>query len=119
MTLRKLTFSVGLLAALLMLSAPAQAETWLCSFIDSFNKPNAFTVVRNKSAYVSKSDGRVYRLLKGAEDKLQLHYGGIGDESTIKGLAVFIVIWKKTGEFIRIVPHPTGTGNEHGTCITY
>ena len=28
MTLRKLTFSIGLLAASLMLAAPAQAETW-------------------------------------------------------------------------------------------
>ena len=34
MTLRKLTFSIGLLAASLMLAAPAQAETWSCSYIN-------------------------------------------------------------------------------------
>ena len=31
MTLRKLVLSVSLLAALLMLAAPAQAETWACN----------------------------------------------------------------------------------------
>jgi len=34
MTLRKLTLSIGLLAVSLMLAAPAQAETWSCSYYD-------------------------------------------------------------------------------------
>ena len=46
MTLRKLTLSVSILAASLMLAAPAQAETWSCAYHDKSAKhprPIAFT----------------------------------------------------------------------------
>ena len=46
MTRRKLTLSVSLLAASLMLAAPAQAETWSCTYHDKSAKhprPIAFT----------------------------------------------------------------------------
>ena len=46
MTLRKLIFSIGLLAASLILAAPTQAETWSCAYQDESAKhprPIAFT----------------------------------------------------------------------------
>ena len=46
MTLHKLTLSVSLLAALLMLAAPAKAETWSSAYHDKLAKhprPVAFT----------------------------------------------------------------------------
>ena len=45
LTLRKLTLSVSLLAASLMLAAPAQAETWSCAYHDKsakYLRPTAF-----------------------------------------------------------------------------
>ena len=46
MTLRQLIFSIGLLAASLILAAPTQAETWSCAYHDKSAKhprPIAFT----------------------------------------------------------------------------
>lgn len=49
MTLRQLTLSVSILAASLMLAAPAQAETWSCSYNVAIRaKPISFVRTGNK-----------------------------------------------------------------------
>ena len=52
MTLRKLTLSVSLLATSLLLAAPAQTETWSCSYNDKGKgHPMPFSFVRNGGTF--------------------------------------------------------------------
>ena len=78
MTLRKLTLSIGLLAALLMLAAPAQAETWFC-LLRPAAVPNAdphkLVFVREGDQFVRQPKGQWYdhRIILETEADIHLH----------------------------------------------
>jgi hypothetical protein len=70
-----LTLSVSLLAASLILAAPAQAETWSCAFVDDDQKPLTKVFKRDGNKYFQGMSGRRFQIL--FEDKRQIHlYNG-------------------------------------------
>ena len=73
MTLRKRTLSIGLLAASLMLAAPAQAqaETWSCSYIDD-QIPRTWVFIRTKD----KSNGSYFQFYRHDSTFKTKHGGG-------------------------------------------
>ena len=79
MTLRKLTLSVGLLAASLMLAAPAQAETWTCSHIVDLKegrKSYSWIFVRDGAGFraiAHSGDQRKYDVIMENEDAIHLY----------------------------------------------
>ena len=55
MTLHKLTLSVSLLAASLMLAAPSKAETWSCAYHDKSAKhPRPIAFTRDRGRFKNK-----------------------------------------------------------------
>ena len=55
MALRKFTLSISLLAASLMLAAPAQAETWSCAYYDKSAKhPRPIVFTRDGGRFKNK-----------------------------------------------------------------
>ena len=61
MALHKLTLSIGLLAASLMLAAPAQAETWACT--DKFDGNKPFVFVRKGKIFELKGSALTFKIL--------------------------------------------------------
>ena len=60
MTLRKLTLSISLLAASLMLAAPAQAETWSCAYKTNTIRVLVATRMQGTMTYEGKTTPRDY-----------------------------------------------------------
>ena len=62
MTLHKLTLSISILAASLMLTVPAHAEAWVCSFL-SGNKPYTQMFIRRGETFYEESTGFNYNIV--------------------------------------------------------
>ena len=71
MTLRKLTLSVSLLAASLMLAAPAQAETWACSYISPNGKAGTDVLVREGKVFKLKPTGMSFSIIELSGNKIK------------------------------------------------
>ena len=77
MALHKLTLSISLLAASLMLAAPAQAETWTCAFINpNTQKPEKLAIVRDGGTFIEQFNKTPYRILNETENTIQLFFVG-------------------------------------------
>ena len=73
-TLHKLTLSVSLLAASLMLVAPAKAETWSCSYHDKVKKgPMPFCFVRNGGNFDVPVFKAAFRIVHENSQVIHLH----------------------------------------------
>ena len=70
MTLRKLTLSVSLLAASLMLAAPAQAETWACSYIET-GEAGTDVLVREGKVFKLKPTGMSFSIIELSGNKIK------------------------------------------------
>ena len=116
MTLRKRTLSIGLLAASLMLAAPAKAETWSCAFINpNTQKPEKLAIVRDGGTFIEQFNKTPYRILNETENTLQLFFNG-GD--VYSDMPLFLVIWKKGGQFTQILPGAERNLKIFGSCKT-
>ena len=116
MTLRKLMLLVSLLAASLMLAAPAQAETWTCAFINpNTQKPEKLAIVRDGGTFIEQFNKTPYRILNETENTLQLFFNG-GD--VYSDMPLFLVIWKKGGQFTQILPGAERNLEIFGGCKT-
>ena len=74
MTLHKLTLSVSLLAASLMLVAPAKAETWSCSYHDKVKKgPMPLCFVRNGGNFDVRAYRAAFRIIHEKSKVIHLH----------------------------------------------
>ena len=115
MSLRKLTLSVSLLAALLMSAVPAEAETWTCAFINpNTQKPEKLAIVRDGGTFIEQFNKTPYRIMKETENTIQLFF--VGD--VYPDMPLILMIWKKSGQFTQILP---GAGNNleiFGSCKT-
>ena len=113
MTLRKLTLSVSLLAALLTLAAPVKAETWACVYIDN-GKPASTNFVREGKIFRDAAFRIPYRILKEDDRFIQLWFEGnkIADP-------YFTVLFKKERRFTHIRPLPNGNVEMNGSCKVY
>ena len=105
MTLRQLTLSVNLLAASLMLAAPAQAETWSCSphggIVDAIKKqghklPPVVLVRKGKLIHLANG-GYTWRIVY--EDEEEVH--AFGRTQITDGMEA-VVLFKKTRMYIRV-----------------
>ena len=116
MILRKLTHSFSPLAALLMLAAPAQAETWTCAFINpNTQKPEKLAIVRDGGTFIEQFNKMSYRILNETENTLQLFFDG-GD--VYPDMPLVLIIWKKSGQFTQILPGTGGNLEIFGSCKT-
>ena len=92
MTLRKLTLSVSLLVASLMLAAPAQPETWTCAFINpNTQKPEKLEIVRDGGTFIEQFNKTPYRIMQETENTIQLFF--VGD--VYPDMPLILMIWKK------------------------
>ena len=116
MTLYKFTLSVSLLAASLMLAAPAQAETWRCVFLNpNTQKSEKLEIVRDSGIFIEQFNKTPYRILNETENTLQLFFNG-GD--VYSDMPLFLVIWKKGGQFTQILPGAERNLEIFGACKT-
>ena len=98
MTLRKLTLSISILAASLMLAAPAKAETWSCAYT-AHGKLISGVFVRQPTAFTSTGGGFGtkkpigWAILNEDEDKILL-FASSPKLWSRKNL--FVVLWKPT-----------------------
>ena len=115
MTLRKLTLSIGLLAASLMLAAPAQAEAWTCAFINpNTQKPEKLEIVRDGGTFIEQFNKTPYRILNETENTIQLFF--VGD--VYPDMPLILMIWKKSGQFTQILPGVGRNLEIFGSCKT-
>ena len=116
MALGKLTLSISLLTASLMLAAPAQAETWTCAFINpNTQKPEKLAIVRDGGTFIEQFNKTPYRILNETENTLQLFFNG-GD--VYSDMPLFLIIWKKGGQFTQILPGAERNLEIFGGCKT-
>ena len=117
MTLRKLTLSISLLAASLMLAAPApaRAETWTCAFINpNTQKPEKLAIVRDGGTFIEQFNKTPYRIMKETENTIQLFF--VGD--VYPDMPLILMIWKKSGQFTQILPGAGRNLEIFGSCKT-
>ena len=115
MGLHKLTLSIGFLAALLMLAAPAQAETWTCAFINpNTQKPEKLAIVRDGGTFIEQFNKTPYRIMKETENTIQLFF--VGD--VYPDMPLILMIWKKSGQFTQILPGAGRNLEIFGSCKT-
>ena len=102
MTLRKLVFSVSLLAASLMLAAPAQAETWSCSYMEKDRRVENIVFVRKGDAFrwVGQYEGRIEKIHIETDDVIHLYrfMDMVFDKST----KVVTILDKKHEAFMQV-----------------
>ena len=90
MTLRKLTLSIGLLAASLTLAAPAQAETWSCSYYDKVKKgPMPFSFVRNGGTFDVPIFKAAMRIINENSKVIHLHTAWYKEKVPLYSVALF------------------------------
>ena len=105
MTLHKLTLSIGLLAASLMLAAPAQAETWSCSYIVDLkegSKSYSWIFVRDGAGFrgiAHSGDQYKYDVIMENEDAIHLYSPR---HPKRKGSLFVIGMFKKAKKFVSI-----------------
>ena len=123
MTLRKLTFSIGLLAASLMLAAPAKAETWSCSYAveAKYGGSKSLVFVREGEGFrsiVQSGAQYSYRII--AENELAIHL-----YKPTKGMdgMIAVALYKKEKHFNHSMLTPLEKGGVPssigGACIIY
>ena len=116
MTLHKLTLSVSLLAASLVLAAPTLAETWTCVFLNpNTQKSEKLEIVRDAGIFIEQFNKTPHRILNETENTLQLFFNG-GD--VYSDMPLFLVIWKKGGQFTQILPGAERNLEIFGGCKT-
>ena len=113
MDILKLAISIGLLAASLMLAAPAQAETWTCAFINpNTQKPEKLAIVRDGGTFIEQFNKTPYRIMQETENTIQLFF--IGD--VYPDMPLILMIWKKSGQFTQILPGAGRNLEIRGSC---
>ena len=114
-TLRKLTLSISLLAASLILAASAQAETWTCAFINpNTQKPEKLAIVRDGGTFIEQFNKTPYRIMKETKNTIQLFF--VGD--VYPDMPLILMIWKKSGQFTQILPGAGRNLEIFGSCKT-
>ena len=125
---RKLTLSIGLLAALLMLAAPAQAETWSCAYT-AHGKLVSGVFVRKRGGFTSRGGGFGtkkpigWTILNEDEDKILLF---ASSPKLWKRKNLLVVLWKPdhNNEKEKIGLYALGRGatagqNLYGSCTVH
>ena len=107
MALYKLTFSIGLLAASLMLSAPAQAETWSCSYMEKDRRVENIIFVRKGDSFrqVGQYKGRIEKIHVETDDVIHLYR--FMDMVFDKSAKVVTVLNKKHEAFMQVTASTT------------
>ena len=94
MTLRKLTLSIGFLAASLMLAAPAQAETWACSYIEH-KKPQTFIFTRKGKTFFEALMEWEYKIIRETKTEIHLYKSGDSDGKPMTTFYALILLKKR------------------------
>ena len=116
MTLRKLTLSISLLAASLMLAAPAQAETWTCSVIYKTEPPETRKHVFVRKGDVFRYNFMDYQIVDETDDLISLHH--LLRRGTFKINPTVVVIWKNLSTFTQIkLLSLGGIYKKNGKCV--
>ena len=120
MTLHKLTFSISLLAASLMLAVPAQAETWSCSYHDKVRKgPMPFMFVRNGDNFDAPAFATTFQIVR--ETSKVIHLLKTYDGTTTASYSVSLFKQTKRFAMARLSdnkPDPVVEG-WGGSCLTH
>ena len=115
MILHKLTVSVSLLAASLMLAAPTLAETWTCVFLNpNTQKSEKLEIIRDAGIFIEQFNKTPYRILNETENTIQLFF--VGD--VYPDMPLILMIWKKSGQFTQILPGAGRNLEIFGSCKT-
>ena len=118
MTLRKLTLSVSLLAASLIVASQAKAETWACSYIES-GEAGTDVLVREGKVFKLKGSGMSFSIIEETDRLLSLyHQDPTGASPSWPSV---IVIWKIFSRYSRTLFTSFGVGNPErsGGCMKY
>ena len=116
MNLNVSLFTMSLIVAPLMLSAPALAEAWTCDFINpNTQQSEKLVIVRKGETFTEQFSKMSYRILNDTENTLQLFFNG-GD--FYPDMPLFLMIWKKGGQFTQILPGAGRNLEIFGTCET-
>ena len=87
-------FMVGALAASLMLAAPAQAETWACSYIEH-KKPQTIIFTRKGKTFFGELREWEYKINRETETQIHLYTSGDPDSKPINMFYALILLKKR------------------------
>jgi len=107
MTLRKLTLSISLMAALLTLAAPAQAETWSCSYMEKDGRVENIIFVRKGDSFrqVGQYKGRIENIHLETDNIIHLYrFMDTGFDKSAKAVTV---LNKKHEAFMQVTASTT------------
>ena len=122
MTLRKLTLAIGLLAASLILAAPAQAETWSCSYSSSTGKAYSIVFIREGESFTAPAAiTRSYSIIHEDDKQIHLYHRVIGPINP--NYMMVVTLFKDHKEFRQaMLGRPTNQGGPAsggGSCMVH
>ena len=94
LSLRKFPLSVSLLAASLMLVAPAKAEMWACSYIEH-KKPQTFIFTRKGKTFFEALMEWEYKIISETETEIHLYKSGDSDGKPVTTFYALILLKKR------------------------